>query len=130
MGLLKQSLDQVRSLIDKVVKEKRLLEPDPVDSATVPVSDNGASAAAPPSEGAAGIAGPLRTRQDAINRLKEVAAYFRQTEPHSPVSYLVERAVKWSQMPLESWLASVIKDSTVLDSLRETLGVDSHSTEE
>jgi type VI secretion system protein ImpA len=130
MGLLKQSLDQVRSLIDKVVKEKRLLEPDPVDSETVAVSGNGTYAAGPSSDGTASPAGPIRTRQDAINRLKEVAAYFRQTEPHSPVSYLVERAVKWSQMPLESWLASVIKDSTVLDSLRETLGVDTNSTEE
>jgi hypothetical protein len=26
-------------------------------------------------------------------------------------------------MPLESWLESVIKDETVLDTLRETLGV-------
>ena len=67
---------------------------------------------------------------EAVNRLTEVAAFFRQTEPHSPVSYLIERAVKWSQMPLEQWLASVIKDDTVLDSLRETLGVDPNAQPE
>ena len=60
-------------------------------------------------------------------RLTEVANFFRQTEPHSPVSYLVERAIKWSQMPLDAWLASVIKDGTVLDALRDTLGIEGES---
>ena len=129
LGSLKKSLDSVRTLIEKLVKEKRLLEPDAADG-TQTVSggemqlgaDGGALAV---NTGTVLVAatGPVRTRQEAVNRLAEVATYFRQTEPHSPVSYLVERAVKWSQMPLESWLESVIKDETVLDTLRETLGV-------
>ena len=47
-----------------------------------------------------------------------------EEELASVCAYLVERAIKWSQMPLETWLASVIKDDTVLGSLRETLGVE------
>jgi type VI secretion system protein ImpA len=54
--------------------------------------------------------------------LAEVADFFRQTEPHSPVSYLVQRAVKWGNMPLESWLQEVVKDESVLSQIRETLG--------
>ena len=132
MGSLKQALDQVRTAVQKIVVEKRELEPDPVALD----ADAGASTsvASPESDGTGGsvrsVSGPIKTRQEAIIRLKEVAAYFRQTEPHSPVSYLVERAIKWSQMPLESWLASVIKDSSVLDSLRETLGVDAEQSSE
>jgi hypothetical protein len=59
-----------------------------------------------------------------LQRLAEVAGYFQRAEPHSPVSYLVQRAVKWGNMPLESWLTDVIKDETVLSHLRQTLGFD------
>ena len=68
-------------------------------------------------------AGPIHTRQEALIRLAEVAGFFRRTEPHSPVAYLVQRAIKWGQMPLEVWLQEVIKNDGVLDQLRETLGL-------
>ena len=62
-------------------------------------------------------------RPDALRRLAAVAEYFRRTEPHSPVAYLVQRAVRWGEMPLEQWLQEVIHDESVLDQLRETLGL-------
>ncbi|HEX7174313.1 MAG TPA: type VI secretion system protein TssA [Pyrinomonadaceae bacterium] len=129
MTELKKALDSVRAAVEKIVKEKRLLEPDPISvgEAAGGEGEAGANGGAPGGGATAGgvfISGPIRTRAEAVSRLTEVAAFFRQTEPHSPVSYLVERSVKWSQMPLEQWLASVIKDDTVLGALRETLGVD------
>ena len=72
----------------------------------------------------------LQSRADALRQLAAVADYFRRTEPHSPVSYLVQRAVRWGEMPLEAWLQNVIHDESVLDQLRETLGLkdsDNHS---
>jgi type VI secretion system protein ImpA len=120
LGSLKKALDAVRTLVEKLVKEKRILEPDPVadgGSAAVEASSDG--------EGATpGATGALRTRADALRRLAEVAQYFQRTEPHSPVAYLVERAIKWGQMPLELWLEDVIKDGTVLGHLKETLGLE------
>ncbi len=68
-------------------------------------------------------------RSDALNRLAAVAEFFRQTEPHSPVSYLVQRAVQWGQMPLEDWLREVISDEAVLTRVRETLGLKDHGPE-
>jgi type VI secretion system protein ImpA len=62
-------------------------------------------------------------RADALRRLEALAVYFRQTEPHSPVSYLVQRAVRWGEMPLEAWLQDVINDEGVLSRVRETLGL-------
>jgi type VI secretion system protein ImpA len=64
-----------------------------------------------------------QSRADALRRLEALAAYFRRTEPHSPVSYLVQRAVRWGEMPLEAWLQDVINDDTVLSRVRETLGL-------
>jgi type VI secretion system protein ImpA len=68
-------------------------------------------------------AGLPQNREEALRRLNEIALFFRQTEPHSPVSYLIERATKWAKMPLEQWLRDVIKDEGILQNLRETLGI-------
>ena len=52
-----------------------------------------------------------------------MAAFFRATEPHSPVAYLAERAAQWGDMPLHTWLRTVVKDQTVLSTMEELLGV-------
>jgi len=120
LGAVKKALDVVRTLIEKLVKEKRILEPDPVtDGDSAPGEASSESEDSTP-----GATGPLRTRAEALRRLAEVAQYFQRTEPHSPVAYLVERAIKWGQMPLELWLEDVIKDGAVLGHLKETLGLD------
>jgi type VI secretion system protein ImpA len=120
LGALKKSLEEIRSVVDKVVKEKRVLEPDPVAEVGAPEAVGEGEAG----EGAvAGVSGPIRTRQEALRRLAEVSEFFRKTEPHSPVAYLVQRAIRWGEMPLETWLEDVIKDGSVLEQLRETLGI-------
>lgn len=82
----------------------------------------GAAAAVPP-ELADMAAGPLRTRAEALQQLRAVAAFFRATEPHSPVAYLAERAAQWGDMPLHDWLRAVVKDEGVLANMEELLGV-------
>jgi type VI secretion system protein ImpA len=120
LGELKKALEDVYSLVEKIVKEKRIAEPDSVE-----VGEGDGSKAVKQAEDAifGGSAGPVRSRQEALRKLAEVADYFRRTEPHSPVSYLVQRAIQWGQMPLDAWLADVIKDGGVLSHLRETLGL-------
>ncbi len=117
LGELQKSLEKIESWIEKTVKEKRVEEPDATEAAGEAVA--GEEAAAGPGVSA----GPIKTRQDALRRLAEVADYFRRTEPHSPVSYLVQRAITWGQMPLDAWLNDVIKDGALLASIRETLGL-------
>jgi type VI secretion system protein ImpA len=62
-------------------------------------------------------------RADALRRLQSVANYFRTAEPHSPITFLVERAIAWAGMGLDQWLMEVVKDEAVLSHIRETLGV-------
>jgi type VI secretion system protein ImpA len=69
---------------------------------------------------------PVRSREHAIQQLHEIAAFFRQTEPHSPVAYLAEKAAKWSAMPLHVWLRSVVKDNSSLMHMEELLGLDAN----
>jgi type VI secretion system protein ImpA len=116
LGTLKKTLDSIRTLVEKVVKEKRILEPDPTLDAQVGITEAGEAHAS-------SAGGPLQGRAEALRQLAEVAQYFQRTEPHSPVAYLVQRAIKWGQMPLELWLEEVIKDGATLGHVKETLGI-------
>lgn len=68
-------------------------------------------------------ASPLQSREHAIAQLREVAAFFRRTEPHSPVAYLADKAAHWGEQPLHVWLRSVVKDDASFAHIEEMLGV-------
>ncbi len=127
---LKKALEDIQTVVKKLLDDKRAEEPDAEVEAqpetATEVTETGATAgSAKPAM--ATVAGAIQNRQDAIKRLADLAEYFRKTEPHSPISYLVTRAVKWGEMPLEMWLQDVIKDETVLFQLRQTLGFNTNS---
>ncbi len=117
---LTKALDAVHSEVKKLLEEKRLEEPDPVEEVEELSGETGEVTGARNSSSG----GAIDSRKDALRRLGEIAAFFHKTEPHSPVAYLVQRAVKWGNMGLETWLQEVIKDQSVLYQLRETLGVE------
>jgi type VI secretion system protein ImpA len=76
------------------------------------------------SSSSAGSGGPVTTRAQALQQLREVAGFFRRTEPHSPVAYLADKAARWGDMPLHAWLRAVLKDGGTLAQLEEILGVE------
>ncbi|QQS39643.1 MAG: type VI secretion system protein TssA [Acidobacteriota bacterium] len=120
---LKKVLDDIKTQTDKILELKRQEEPDEVEA------DEEESAGGAAGTGGASASGAVQSRAEALRRLSELAAFFRKTEPHSPVSYLVTRAVKWGNMPLESWLKDVIKDEAILFNLRQTLGFNTSDEE-
>ena len=65
----------------------------------------------------------IASRDEALNRMREVANYFRQAEPHSPVAYMANQAAEWGEMPLHEWLKVVLKDDAALVRLEQVLGV-------
>lgn len=66
----------------------------------------------------------IQNRDQAMKVLQEISDYFQANEPHSPVSYMLQKTIKWSQMPLHEWLAEVIKnEGNPLNSVQELLGV-------
>lgn len=67
-------------------------------------------------------AGAPRSREEAFRRLDEVADYLLRTEPHSPVPYLVKRAVAWGAMPLAELLQELLDSESDLKQLYRLLG--------
>ncbi len=121
---LKKSLEDIQTQVKKLLEEKRAEEPDEIEEGIDEEKSDGNEASSTDKSGivVSSVGGTIQNRKDALRRLSDLAEFFQKTEPHSPVSYLVQRAVKWGNMPLETWLQDVIKDESILSQLRQTLG--------
>lgn len=67
--------------------------------------------------------GALQSRAQALAQLRQVAEFFRLTEPYSPVSYFADKAADAGSQDLHTWLRAVVKDSGSLAHIEELLGV-------
>lgn len=54
-------------------------------------------------------AGPPTTRAEAMDRLQEIADFFTRTEPHSPIGYLLQRAVSWNSKTFQDIFSELLK---------------------
>ncbi|EBB2581662.1 type VI secretion system protein TssA [Salmonella enterica] len=61
------------------------------------------------------------TREKAVEQLEKIAIFFRQSEPTSPVPYLLERAVRWSTMTMSEWLEELLKDNDSVEQINRVL---------
>ena len=53
----------------------------------------------------------------------EIANFFRRTEPHSPLSYTLDEAVRRGRMTWPELLAEVVADMDARNSILTTLGI-------
>jgi type VI secretion system protein ImpA len=115
----KEALSKVTALAERLSRDAGAFGThNPIDTMpTAPVE------ATPSTVGIASLSGTLNNRAQALEQLRQVADFFKRTEPHSPVAYLAEKAAKWGEMPLHDWLRTVIKDPSALSQLEELLGL-------
>ncbi|MDR2872835.1 MAG: type VI secretion system protein TssA [Xanthomonadaceae bacterium] len=130
-GAVRDQLDNIQRMVQRFSKEAGLL----YDGATfTPSSANMVEEFDAPQQSTEtetvrvasafrGANAPISTRKEALAQLRQIAEYFRRTEPHSPVAYLAERAARWGEMPLHIWLKRVIKDDGLLSQMEELLDV-------
>jgi len=69
----------------------------------------------------------INSRDEAFRALLKVSEFFRKTEPHSPVSYNVEQAVKWGRMPLPELLGELIPDDRAREEYFRLAGISTSS---
>ncbi|WP_182870515.1 type VI secretion system protein TssA [Stieleria mannarensis] len=65
----------------------------------------------------------VNNREDAFRMLMKASEFFRKTEPHSPVSYMLQQTVEFGRMDLPTLLQRLIQDSDVLRNLSERTGI-------
>jgi len=90
--------------------------------------DQSATAKTP---GAGGVAVPggtaqqrMETREDAFRILLQVAEFFRRQEPHSILSYGLNRLVRWGRMPLPDLMAELLGEGNTIDGLFQRVGIE------
>jgi type VI secretion system protein ImpA len=80
---------------------------------------------APAAAGAA-PAGPVRaaaSREEAYRQLAQAADLLERLEPHSPIPYLVRRAVELGKLPFPKLMRALIRDANVLGELTREFGI-------
>lgn len=68
------------------------------------------------------------TRKEIYDRLTEAAKRLEEIEPHSPIPYLINRAVELGQMPFPQLMKALISDAKVIEELNKGLGIKSDSS--
>lgn len=129
----REALEQAAHELERLARETGTLSHAPLSGettgstatathagATVPAQAGQAPARA---QGETVVLAEPRTRAEALRQLQHVADFFRRTEPHSPVAYLADKAIKWGEMPLHRWLGEVVKDPASMAHLQELLGL-------
>lgn len=136
-GPARRALESARDAWTRLARESGVATPsgggDAADAGPSSEHDVGATSAGDGGDARAGAGAPslqalpvvpgvLTSRTQALQQLRQVADYFRRTEPHSPVAYLADKAARWGDMPLHAWLRAVVKDNAALAQLEELLG--------
>ena len=65
----------------------------------------------------------ILTRSEAYSQLKRAAETLEKLEPHSPIPYLVKRAVQLGRLPFPKLIEKLIRDGNVLEELGRELGL-------
>lgn len=120
---LRTPLLAIQQFVTKVRSERgERAEKQPTDAVEeIPMSVEEAPSAAAAAVVSAG--GVISTRAEAYHRLREAADYLMRTEPHSPVPYLVRRAITWGNLSLAELLEELLQKNADLATINALLGI-------
>ncbi len=122
----------VQDLLDSILQTVRNLSKDLVAAIapTLEAAQGAAPAGEPQGEAVAGggggipsTAGALRNREDALRTLLQLADYFRNTEPQSPISTILEETVRRARMSFADLLAELMPDQTQWRTVLTNVGI-------
>ncbi len=69
------------------------------------------------------ISNNIDSRESALVLLVKIADLLKKTEPHSPIPYLLDRAVRWGNLPFPELLQEMINDEGARKSVYEMSGI-------
>jgi type VI secretion system protein ImpA len=64
---------------------------------------------------------PIQSRDDAYSRLAQISEFLRELEPHSPVPYLLQRAIAWGRLNFSELLPELLRDQAALQEVGDLL---------
>ena len=127
-----------RALVDCLTLAQQLLKkktpaggdeeaaPAPTADGDAPAADGEAAPAGAAAGGPAGAGAPAKrmvTREDVYKQLRDAANLLQRIEPHSPIPYLLLRAIDLGGMPFPKLMKALIRDENVLTEMNRELGI-------
>jgi type VI secretion system protein ImpA len=123
---LREMLQSIESFAARVIRERvekgELTASEPPPEVEEPMIEEHDPAASPP-PGPRLAAGPIASRAEAYRALNEASEYLLRTEPHSPVPYLVRRAIAWGNMSLVELLEELLAKNADVNTVYALLGM-------
>ncbi len=114
LGAIESYLDTVKDLArDKLPKPQ-------LPAAASPAAASGEQQKGPEPPAPAGA---IKNRDDALDRLRKVAEYFREHEPQSVIPYALEQVVNWGKMSLPDLLSELIPDEGPRKNVFKQVGI-------
>lgn len=124
---LRELLQAIQAFAARVIRERtekgELTAPEEPPGPVVeePMIDTTESASTPPTPRL--VVGPIASRADAYRALTDASEYLMRTEPHSPVPYLVRRAISWGNMSLVELLEELLQKNADINTVYALLGM-------
>lgn len=119
----------IRELLDEIIHIATIYAPRSTAESEAGPEGTGEAADSRAAQGAGGFGriavspGQLASREDALRALGEIANFFRRSEPHSPLSYTLDEAVRRGRMTWPELLAEVVADTDTRNTILNTLGI-------
>lgn len=128
---VKNTLEQVLAGYKHLTRNKIIIieDDDEAGDASEEGSDSGAGGGKA-SGGGNVVAEAIKSREQAFKQLVEIADFFIKTEPHSPVSYLLKKTVRWGRMPLNELMRELLPEESAQETYQSLTGVKLEEEEE
>lgn len=122
------STTAVRDLLSQIIDTARRYAPaDALAAAAGETAAGEAAEAVAPGGAPASVPtaapGQMASREDALRVLGEIANFFRRTEPHSPISYTLDEAVRRGRLSWPELLQEVVADLNTRNGILNMLGI-------
>ncbi|MAZ89739.1 MAG: type VI secretion system protein TssA [Cellvibrionaceae bacterium] len=124
----------ISQLLEEVLRSIRFLSKDRVEaaqaSAAAELSESDSTDDSPAAtlmaqaiNGTAVASGAIQSREDALKRLQDVADYFRQNEPHTPLAPGIERLIDWGRMTVAELMMELLPEDHSRSAFAQLTGV-------
>jgi type VI secretion system protein ImpA len=120
---LRQALGECRALAQQILQRKG---PDLSQSEGQEQAGDGQGGAAEPGEGGGGgnfLGRQINSRAQVYQQLAQTAALLQRLEPHSPIPYLINRAVELGALSFPELMQQLVRDTDVLMMMNRELGI-------
>ncbi|OAI49787.1 hypothetical protein AYO44_06205 [Planctomycetaceae bacterium SCGC AG-212-F19] len=126
MTEVRRALDECLVLGQQVLKKKpaplgETSAEEPADGEAAPADEAAAPGAPARQDGAP--AKRMLSRDDVYRQLNDAAKLLERLEPHSPIPYLIQKAIKLGSMPFPQLIKALIRDENTIKELNRELGI-------